>query len=160
MRNYRVHSFGTWMCWLALSLMAVAPALAAEASGRKLEARLLWGTDDAKSPDPSHKPLDGTLAKKIKSMPLKYKNYFEVKRLTFAINDQDYTKVEMSKQCYIEIKDKGESKVAVKLYGEGKMVKRVDSPLPKGETIILGGDDKNGTVWLVVVTPYEPPKTK
>ena len=155
-----MHTFRPWICLLALSLVVVAQAPAAEPPGRKLEARLLWGTDDAKSPDPSHKPLDGTLAKKIKSMPLKYKNYFEVNRLSFAINDKDYTKVEMSKQCYIEVKKTGESNVEVILYGKGKMVKRVDSSLSKGETVILGGDDKNGTAWLVVVNPLEPPKTK
>ena len=44
----------------------VFPALlgAAVAADRKMEARLIWGTNDDKSPDPKHKPLDGELAKK------------------------------------------------------------------------------------------------
>jgi hypothetical protein len=160
MRIHPLPIFGRigWLLGVILAAAVMLPAT--EPTGRKLETRLLWGTDDSKSPDPTHKPLEGALAKKIKSMPLKYKNYFEVKRLTFAINDKEYTKVEMSKQCYIEVKDKGENRVTVKLYGEGRMVKRVDSPLPKGETITIAGDDKNGTAWLVVVYPFEAPKTK
>ena len=61
----------------------------------------------------------------------------------------------MSKKCYIEVKDKGESRVTVKLYGEGKLVSRVDKPLPKGETVAIAGDTKDGSAWLVVVEPSE-----
>lgn len=148
--------------WVAsFTLVFCVLCMTAQAAERKLEARLVWASDADKSPDPSHKPLEGDLAKKLKAMPLKYKNYFEVKRLGFAINDKTYVKVEMSKQCYIEVKDKGENRVTVKLYGEGKMVKRVDSPLPKGETVTIAGDDKDGTAWLVMVYPCDPPaKTK
>jgi len=137
---------GLWMT------AGVLPTLAAE---RTLEARLLWATDDEKSPDPSHKKVEDALAQKLKIMPLKYKNYFEVTRKIFTINDANYVKVEVSKQCYIEVKDKGENRVTVKLYGEGKLTKRVDSALPKGETVAIAGDDKNGTAWLVVVCPVE-----
>jgi hypothetical protein len=142
-------------CLLTLALLGCVASTAVQAAERKLEAQLLWGTDDAKSPDPNHKPVDGVLDKKLKSIPLKYKHYFEVKRQGFTINDKEYTRVEMSKQCYIEVKDKGENRVTVKLFGEGKWVKRLDSPLPKGETMAIAGDDKNGTAWLVVVYPCE-----
>jgi hypothetical protein len=145
--------FTRMVCLLALAMGVVAVQPNARAAERKLEAQLLWATDDAKSPDPNHKPVDGDLSRKLKSIPLKYKHYFEVKRQAFDINDKAYTKVEMSKQCYIEVKDKGESRVTVKLYGEGRFVKRLDSALPKGETVTIAGDDKNGTAWLVVVYP-------
>jgi hypothetical protein len=142
-----------WVLTLALLGWVALPQ--SQAAERKLEAQLLWATDDAKSPDPHHKPVDPVLDKKLKSIPLKYKSYFEVKRQVFVINDKDYSKVEMSKHCYIEVKDKGENRVTVKLYGEGKFVKRLDGPLPKGETVTIAGDDKNGTAWLVVVYPCE-----
>ena len=124
-----------------------------EAAERKMEARLIWGTNQEKSPDPSHKPLEGDLAKKLNEMPLKWKNYFEVNRKVFAINDKVYTNVVMSKQCSIEVKDKGANNVTVKLYGEGKPVRRVDKPLPKGEVLTIGGDDKNNSAWLITVRP-------
>jgi hypothetical protein len=138
---------------LALTLACGALPPQARAAERHLEAQLVWATDDPKSPNPNHKPVDATLDKKLKSIPLKYKHYFEVRRQHFAINDKDYVKVEMSKHCYIEVKDKGDNRVTVKLYGEGKFVKRLDSPLPKGETVAIAGDDKNDTAWLVVVYP-------
>jgi len=124
----------------------------ASAAERKMEARLIWGTNEDKSPNPNHKPLDGDLARKLREMPLKWKNYFEVNRQTFTINTTNYTKVVMSKQCYIEVKDKGD-KVTVKLYGQGKQVNRVDKPLPKGEVLTLGGDAKDNNAWLITVRP-------
>ena len=140
---------------MALVTVLLAASITVRAAERNLEARLIWATDDSKSPNPSHKPVEGELAKKLKLMPLKYKNYFEVNRKPFVINDKEYVKVEMSKLCYIEVKDKGESKVTVKLYGENKPYKRVDSALPKGETVAIAGDDKNGTAWLVLVYPVD-----
>ena len=139
---------------LALVLVLAWAATAGNAE-RQLEARLVWGTNHEKPDNPKLKPLDGTLAKKLKNLPLKFNNYFEVNRQAFTINDQGYTKVEMSKKCYIEVKDKGESRVTVKLYGEGKLVSRVDKPLPKGETVAIAGDTKDGSAWLVVVEPSE-----
>lgn len=139
---------------LGLSAVIVAATFgAAAAAERKMEARLIWGTNDEKSPDPSHKPLDGEIAKKLGEMPLKWKNFFEVTRKVFIINDQTYTNIVMSKQCSIQVKDKGANNVTVKLYGHGKPVNRVDKPLPKGEMLAIGGDDKNNSAWFITVRP-------
>jgi hypothetical protein len=140
---------------LALLLALAASLTAASGAERQMEARLVWGTNHDKPDNPQLKPLDGALARKLKNLPLKFNNYFEVNRQAFAINDQEYRKVEMSKKCYIEVKDKGESRVTVKLYGEGKLVSRIDKPLPKGETVAIAGDTKDGSAWLVVVEPVE-----
>jgi hypothetical protein len=146
---------------LAFSL-TLGAAIAAE---RKVEARLIWATNDEKSPNPKHKALDGDLAKKLHDMPLKWKNYFEVNRMVFTINDARYTNIVMSKKCSIEVKDKGGNNVTVKLYGEGKQVNRVDKPLPKGEVLTIGGDAKDNNAWLITVRPvssetkaFETPK--
>src|SRR5690242_12336102 len=56
----------------------------ASAAERKLEARLIWGTNDEKSPNASHKKLEGEMAKKLGEMPFKWKNYFEVNRQSFS----------------------------------------------------------------------------
>lgn len=136
-------------CALIFSAMLCA-AVAAE---RKMEARLVWGTNADKSPDASHKPLDEDIARKLRQMPLKWKNFFEVERKVFTINDQRYTNIVMSKQCYIEVKDKGGNNVTVKLYGHGKPVNRVDKPLPVGEMLAIGGDDKNNSAWFIIVRP-------
>jgi hypothetical protein len=135
------------------ALLCAAALGTAAAAERKMEARLIWGTNEEKSPNPNHKPLDGELAKKLRDMPLKWKNYFEVNKQVFVINDQHYTNVVMSKKCSIEVKDKGANNVTVKLYGEGKQVNRVDKPLPKGEVLTIGGDAKDNNAWLITVRP-------
>jgi hypothetical protein len=128
---------------------------ASRAEERKLEARLIWGTNDDKSPNPAHKLLEGDIARKLRDT-FKWKNYFQVNSQHFTINDKDYKKVVMSDKCYIEVKDKGDSKVTVKLYGEGKMTQRIDKPLPKDETLAIGGDVKNTSAWFVTVRPVPP----
>ena len=136
-----------------IALLVVATVGFATAAERKMEARLIWGTNEYKSPNPSHKPLDGELAKKLRDMPLKWKNFFEVNRQVFTINDQVYTNIVMSKKCSIEVKDKGANNVTVKLYGDGKQVNRVDKPLPKGEVLTIGGDAKDNNAWFITVRP-------
>jgi hypothetical protein len=144
---------------LGIIAATIGLALATASAGeRKMEARLIWGTNGDKSPEPSHKPLEGDLAKKLNEMPLKWKNYFEVTRKVFVVNDKAYTNIVMSKKCTIEVKDKGNNNVTVKLYGEGTQVNRIDKPLPKGEVITIGGDDKGKNAWLITVRPVEDVK--
>ncbi len=139
---------------LGFAALAFSAMLAAAvAADRKMEARLIWGTNEDKSPDPKHKLLDGELAKKLREMPLKWKNFFEVNRQVFTINTNHYTNIVMSKQCTIEVKNKGANNVAVKLYGQGKQVNRVDKPLPKGEVLTIGGDAKDNNAWFITVRP-------
>jgi hypothetical protein len=65
----------------------------------------------------------------------------------------------MSKQCSIQVKDKGGNNVTVKLYGQGKQVNRVDKPLPKGEVLTIGGDAKDNNAWFITVRPLSEPKS-
>ena len=62
--------------------------------------------------------MDGDVARKLKTLPFKWKNYFEVNRKTFTVRTTDYTRVEMSKKCAIEVKDYGD-RVSVKMFGDG-----------------------------------------
>src|SRR6185436_3243625 len=136
-----------------VSLALALAGAAVTAAERKMEARLIWGTNEKTSPDPKHKPLDRELAKKLQDMPLKWTNYFEVNRTNFTINDREYTNIVMSKQCSIQVKDKGTNTVTVKLIGQGKQVSRVDKPLPKGEVLTIGGDARNNSAWFITVRP-------
>ncbi len=132
-------------------LACCAGLLGASAAERKIEARLIWGTNEEKSPNPEHKKLDPAIAKRLEAIPFKWKNYFEVRRQGLTINDQSYTRAKMSPECEIEIKDKGDSKVTVKLYGKGVLVKRVDKGLPKGEILNIGGDSNGSNAWMILV---------
>lgn len=145
--------------WASLALTALltsqfASQAAPQPASAKFEARLLWGTNDEKSPNPEHKKVDAELAKKLKTIPFKWKNFFEVSRQVFAVTT-NYTRVVMSKQCSIDVKDTGETRIKVKMLGEGKEVSRIEKSMPKGETLIISGDNKNESAWLIVIKRVE-----
>ena len=132
-----------------LFLLAVgAPACAADL---KLEAQLIWGTNDAKSPDPTHKPVDPKVAAKLKRLPFKWANYFEVTRKQFAVPQGGATKVTMSKDCDVSVRNLGGGSVEVSLFGKGQLASKITQPLPKDELLVTGGNAANFTAWFVVL---------
>lgn len=141
-----------WQFLAALCLLASAgSALAADT---QLEALLVWGTNDGSSPKPEHKPIDMSLKKQFEAMPFKWKNYFQEKQVSFSINTNQYTRVEINKDCAFDVKCLGEPRIKVKLYGQNKEVIRHEKPLGAGETLIFAGDDKNDksqSAWFIVI---------
>ncbi len=142
------------------ALVLATGVLVASAAERRLEARLIWGTNEEKSPNAQHKKLDADIARRLEAIPFKWRNYFEVNRQTIVINDQSYTRTRMSPECEIEVKDKGDSKVTVKLYGKGVLVKRVDKGLPKGEILNIGGDANGSNAWMILVRAVDGKDSK
>jgi hypothetical protein len=134
--------------------MGEPPVLAADAK-MKLQAQLIWGTNDDRSPDPKHKPVEPAVKKKLEELPLKWTNYFEVSRKDFEVNAGARNKVALSEKCEVEVANVGSSKVEVSLYGNGKQVWKRTQPLPNGETLVLGGNAPNQTSWLVVLKRIE-----
>ena len=57
-----VHSLFIHLRGLVLILLIVAKPLEASAADLKLEAILVWGTNEATSPNPKHKPVEPLLA--------------------------------------------------------------------------------------------------
>lgn len=128
---------------LALPSMAVAADL-------KLEAQLIWGTNDAKSPNPNHKPAEAEVVKKLKRL-FKWSNYFEVNRQRFSVSLAEIKRVVMSKECAVSVRQTGQGEVEVTFFGKGKQVAKVRQDLPKGELLVTGGEAPNATVWVVVL---------
>src|SRR5690242_7613068 len=92
--------------FLAAALAMLLPATARAGSDEmKLDAKLIWGTNEEKSPDPKHKPVAPELAEKLKNSPFKWKNYFEVKSECFALPKSEEKTISMSKTCEIRIKN-------------------------------------------------------
>src|SRR5215831_5404982 len=73
-----------------------------QAAELKLEVKLIWCTNDDKSPDPNHKMVDETTATKLRQV-FKWKNYFQVNRKTATIPSRSSRQIELSKKCTIEI---------------------------------------------------------
>jgi hypothetical protein len=136
--------------FFTLTLLGLA-SQAAETPDIHLEAVLVWGTNGEKPADKDLKELEATLAHKLSKTPYKWKNYFEVERKNVVIPQKSVKQVPMSKHCSLEITNLGDNRVEVKLFGKGKPVSRNIESLAVGQTMIIGGDDKNDTAWLIVL---------
>lgn len=130
-------------------LMAIAAPL--RAGEIKLDAQLVWGTNEEKSPDPKHKPVEPDVARKLKSMPFKWQHYFEVNRTKFPVSGGETKKITMSKDCEIKVRDAGKGVIEVQLFGKGASVGKIIQSLPKGELLVIGGNASNFTSWFVVL---------
>ena len=87
----------------ALLLLALGAFLgfagSASAKEIKLEAQLVWGTNEEKSPDPDQKPVTAEVEKRLKCLPFKWQHYFEVKRKQFTVAHEATQNVRLSKDC-------------------------------------------------------------
>src|SRR5438552_8785427 len=142
-----------WCC--AAFVFPALGELRAQAVDLNLETQLLWGTNDKTSPDPKHKPVEPVIAKKLNDIPLKWSHYFVVKRIGFEVPAGGSKRVPLSEKCDLEVKDLGRSKVEVTHFGKGQAVWKGTQALPKGETLVLGGNAPNATSWLVVLKRIE-----
>ena len=133
--------------WLAAFVLGVLPARSA-AGETKFEAILVWGTNDEKSPDPSHKPVSEGIAKKLKDF--KWSHYFEVDRQIVSVG-KDEKRVQMSKDCVIVIKVQDKGQVEVTLIGKGKTVGTIKKELKKDGCLVTGGNASNSTGWFVII---------
>jgi hypothetical protein len=126
-----------------------------QAAPLKLQVQLIWGTGDAHSPDPAHKPVEREVKMKLKDLPLKWNNYFEVNRKDFEVSGSGASKVPLSEKCMLEVKSLGGSKLEIVLIGKGKETLRRTQTLTKGEMLVLGGNAPNATAWLIVLKRME-----
>jgi hypothetical protein len=141
-------------CAVACTLLACG-GLRAQAATIKLRVQLVWGTNDDRSPDPKHKPIEADVKEKLKELPLKWSNYFEVTRKETEVLPSSTTKVALSEKCELDVKSLGGSKLEVTLFGKGKETLKRIQALPKGEMLVLGGNAPNATAWLVVLKRIE-----
>ena len=146
-------AFANVAVWIVAALLFFTAAAArANADDMKIEAQLIWATNDKDDPNPKHKPVAPEIKEKLNQLPLKWANYFEVNKLSLDIPKGEARKAKLSDKCEVEIKSVDGSKVEVALFG-GKsdpVLKRIQS-LPKGEILVLGGNAPNSTAWLVAL---------
>lgn len=151
MKRYRIIVMMVWaMAGLMAATWLTGTARASE-SGR-VEVILVWATNDERSPDPKHKPVDAELARKLGKSPYRWKHYFEVSRQTPSIpTGQTKKDIKISEKCTLDIRNLGNDWMEIKLYGDGKLISTHKEELP----LILAGDAKNDTAWLVVIKKVE-----
>ncbi len=146
------HKSAGALAWLSIiGLLLCGLESGASAAAMKVEAQLLWGTDDAKSPNPKHRPVEPALSEKLKSIPLRWRNYFEVNRKVLQVPQGEARTVALSEMCDIEVKNLDGTKIEVTHFGKGRKVGTRTQSMLKGEIFILGGEAPGATAWLVVL---------
>lgn len=143
------------LCWacVALGMLVFAP-LRGQAAELKLQAQLVWCTDDSKPPEgKNYKPVETSIQKKLP--PLKWKNYFEVNRTDFTLTPAAAKKVPISEKCSLNVLNQSNSTVEVSWIGKGKEVLKRTQSLSKGDILILGGNAPNATAYLVILKRLE-----
>ena len=149
-------SSATVCFWASVvSAFIAAGGLGAPPAVLRFQVQLVWGTNDDRSPDPKHKPVETDVQAKLNDLPLKFTHYFEVNRKSLEVAAQGIGKVPLSEKCELEVKSLGGSKLEVSLFGKGKEVVKRTQALPKGEMLVLGGNAPNATAWLVVLRRIE-----
>jgi hypothetical protein len=136
--------------WIVLATLALS-VCAAVAAPVKLEAQLIWGTNEPQPHDSKIKPVEDSLSKKLKESPFKWQNYYEVSRKQISVALNESKKESMSKQCELTVKNLGNDKIEVQLFGKSKLVEKRTQPLPKGKLLLIGGNAENTTSWFVVL---------
>jgi hypothetical protein len=140
--------------WLVLVIGLVVVARPAVAEELKIEATLVWATNEEKSPDPKHKPVDPKFANELRKI-FAWKNYFEVSRTNGTVPNRGTKAFKVSNKCVIEITELEGPKVEVKLIGEGTPVNKTTKALKRGDYFTLGGDSKNGSAWFVIISQLD-----
>jgi len=152
----------TILVCVALSLLLVAGAPpAALAADMRCAATLVWGTNDPKPPEgKNYKAVQPEIRDKLKELPLKWTNWFQVNHLQFSVpitsaKDGPAKEIQMSAKCQLNVKNFNGSEIEVVVIGKGKEVMRRKQTLPKGELLVLGGNAPNSTAWLVILKRLE-----
>ena len=144
------------LCFSTALALFAGGELRVQAADMKFQVFLLWGTDDSKPPEgKTYKPVTAEIKQKLKELPLKWANWFEVNRKDFAVPQGVVSEVAMSEKCQVNVKKLAGSEVEVSLIGKGKEVMKRKQSLPTGEMLVLGGNAPNSTAWLVVLKRIE-----
>jgi len=122
-------------------------AAAAGAADLRLEAQLVWGTNDEKG-GPNCKPVDAGLAAKLHGT-FKWKSYFEITNQVASIPVNKTRDLKMSDHCTLRIKNLGGSRVEINCIGEGKEVNKGSYNLTPPKWVVLGGNSPDDTAWFI-----------
>lgn len=148
-------ALGLLTCLFLGSNFLTGAASTAMAEDLKLEAHLIWGTDLEKSPNPEHKPVSPGIRAKLCKLPIKWKNYFEVKRKEFKVAEGETETVKLSKECEIKVKNVDGKSIELEVIGKGVTVGKIVQCLEKGKCLVTGGDAENLTSWFVFLRQAE-----
>jgi hypothetical protein len=121
---------------------------------QKFQAVVVWATDSEKPPEKDEElhPVEPDLKEKIKF--LKWKNYFQVgDRKHVTISPGQTKEIALSHKCRLKLCADDKEGLKIDLIGEDKLVLSKKQNMPQKDILVIGGDDKDATAWLVVLRP-------
>lgn len=136
---------------LGLLLVASRTTHSAETGGTRLTAQLLWGTNGDKPAGQDLKAVAKDLEQRLRRI-FKWQKYFEIERKDFVASRAKPAILDLSKECRLEVTTLGGEEFEIQLFGKGVLVVKKRQRIVTGETVVLGGDDKNDNAWFVVVS--------
>src|SRR5688572_17213804 len=80
-------------------ILAVACSIPTHAANLKMEAKLIWGSNE---PSKDHKPVDPAVAEKLQAC-FKWKYYYVMNTVVTDIPSRETRKLKMSDPCTLEI---------------------------------------------------------
>ena len=137
---------------LAVGLLVAGGVLPLLAAQLKLEMKLIWATDDDKYS--KHEKVDSTTTEKLRKI-FKWKHYYVIKKMQGIVPSRGTNSFKLSEKCTLEITELVGPRVEVKLIGDGKPVIKTTKDLSLGEWFTIGGDDKDGTGWFILISDLE-----
>lgn len=135
---------------LALLAAPILPTAAGDPAETRLGVDLIWGTNGDAPAGKEFKGIPQDLERRLGRI-FKWKRYFAIEHKELAIASGKTAKVDMSKECRIEVSRPGGEEYEIHLFGKGQLVVKKRQRIVSGETVVLGGDDKNDNAWFVVV---------
>lgn len=126
-------------------------AFASAPAEARVQAVLVWGTNDTQPGGKSLKELDTKLRERLANI-FKWRNYFEVNRMAASVAPNKPQTVKLNDDCSVEIKILPENHAEVRLISKGKTKVTQRHSLAKPDALVLAGDDKNNTAWFVVLS--------
>ena len=136
----------TLACLLLLSI-----SVRAADADLKLEAQLIWGSNDVPARNCTNNLVGPNLEKKLKHLPFRWQHYYVVNTQVFNVSPAETANVKMSDDCEIVVKNIGDERVELSLIGKGKPVGKISQSLRKGQTLVTGGNAENLTGWFIVL---------
>lgn len=143
-----------WQFFLLLLVLGwgfIQTALASEPVETRVQAVLVWGTNESRPSGKNIKELDAKLRERLANI-FKWRNYFEVSRKTAGVTPSKPQLVKLSDDCSVDIKLLPDNQAEVKLIGKGKTIVTRRHSMAKPDALVLAGDDKNNTAWFVVLS--------
>lgn len=151
------------MARLFAVLAAIGLSATAWAGEFKVRTQLIWGTDEAQSPNKDYKQLSPEMKVKLLNN-LRWKNYFVVKSKTEAVAKGPCV-FALSERCTVGLKPAGKDLIEVQIFNpmgpkpaEAVFTEKVSmDSLAKGHSVVIGSNSKDrwDDAWLVLVTAGE-----